>query len=419
MQAVRPLPHQRFYGEGRTILNGSRLLMHFDREGSYWVAREQWQQGQPRGECAKEAPACNRPEGLFIDDISFVQVLAKDDLAPGRFYFDHAAGDIYFSFEEDPAGHKVEATVAAFAFESSAPDVLIRNVTIEKYANVAQNGAIQAQGAIGWIIENCEVRLNSAAGIAAGSGTRVRNCDIHHNGQIGITGVGRDVLIERNNIWENNTREFLTSWEAGGVKLAVSDGVVFRGNHVHDNHGAGLWCDIECRNVLYEDNLAERNHGTGIFHEISFSAVIRNNIVRHNGRGKNSWFWGNNILIAASQDVEVYGNVLTVDAGKCGIILLDQGRPMKTGGTYKTRNNKVHDNDTTFEGRGCVGVASDVRPDNENAFIIENGNNLFDRNVYRFPRGNTSLRFAWGRAVFGWDELRQAGLERNGHLILY
>lgn len=416
LQAVRPRPNQRFYGEGGTILNGSRLLTQFERESNFWVAHDQRQQGQRRGECAKDAPACDRPEGLFIDDISLVQVLAKDDVGPGRFYFDHSAGRIYFA--DNPAGHKVEATVAAFAFESSAPGVLIKNVTIEKYASVAQKGAIQAQEAVGWAVENCELRLNSAAGIAAGSGTSVRNCDIHHNGQIGITGVGRDVLIESNHIWENNTRKFLTSWEAGGVKLAVSEGVVLRGNYVHDNRGAGLWCDIECRDVLYENNIAERNRGAGIFHEISFSATIRNNIVRHNGTGGTSWFWGNNILVAASQDVEAYGNMLTADAGKCGIVLVDQGRSMKSGGTYKTRNNNIHDNETTFEGAACAGAASDVKPGDENALIIENGNNRFDRNVYRVPR-NASLRFAWGHAVFGWDELRRAGIEQNGRLINY
>lgn len=419
MQAVRPLPYQRFYGEGQTILNGSRLLTRFDREDNFWVVHQQWQQGQRHGECSKEAPACNLPEGLFIDDVPLVQVLSKKDLIPGKFYFDHSAGDIYFSLKGDPVNHKVEATVAAFAFASSAPGVQIKNLTIEKYASVAQKGAIQAQESVGWIIENCEIRLNSAAGIAAGSGTRVRDCNIHHNGQIGITGVGQDVQIERNKIWENNTREFLTSWEAGGVKLAVSENVILRGNHVHDNGGAGLWCDIECRNVLYEDNIAERNRGAGIFHEISYSAVIRHNILRYNGIGKNSWFWGNNILVAASQDVEVYGNRLTVDAGKCGIMLVDQGRPMKAGGTYKTRNNSVHDNDTTFEGSGCAGAASDVRPGSENANIIENGNNQFDRNIYRFPRGNPSFRFAWGRAVFGWENMRQSGLEKNGSLVFY
>ena len=39
--------------------------------------------------------------------------------------------------------------------------------------------------------------------------------------------------------------------------------------------------------------------------------------------------------------------------------------------------------------------------------------------IYRVPRGNTPLRFAWGHEVFGWDELRRAGLEQNGSLIIY
>jgi Right handed beta helix region len=417
IQVVRPRANQRFYGEGRTILNGSRQLTDFRRENNYWVSGGQRQQGRRIGSCAKSAPACNLPEGLFIDDMPLVQVLAKDDVAPGRFYFDHIAGKIFFA--NDPTGHKVEATVAAVAFKSTAPGVVIRNIIIEKYAGVAQTGAIQAQEASGWTIENSELRLNSAAAIAAGSGTRVRNSDIHHNGQIGITGVGKDVVIERNRIFENNTREFNSNWEAGGVKLAVSAGVVMRDNLVYGNRGPGLWCDIECRDVLYESNIVERNRDAGIFHEISFSAVIRNNRLRHNGIGEKTWFWGNNILIAASQDVDVYGNTLTVNAGKCGIILADQGRPTKSGGTYKTRNNTIHDNDTTFEGTACAGAASDVQPDNANAFAIEDGNNRFDHNVYRVPGEGAPFSFAWGHAVLSWDELRRAGLEQNGSLILY
>jgi hypothetical protein len=92
---------------------------------------------------------------------------------------------------------------------------------------------------------------------------------------------------------------------------------------------------------------------------------------------------------------------------------------MKSGGTYKTRNNKIYDNVTTFEGAACAGAASDVGPGDENAFVIESGNNLFDRNVYCVPRESALFRFAWGHAVFGWDELRRAGLEQNGSLVIY
>jgi hypothetical protein len=421
IQAIRPKPGQSFHGEGQTVLNGSRVLTTFSREGRYWVAREQEPRGRKHGLCMKEAPACNLPEGLFIDDKPLVQVLSKKGVEPGRFYFDRVGARMYFA--DDPTGRKVEATVAVFAFESGASNVLIRNVTIEKYASVAQRGAIQAQEAVGWAIENCEVRLNSGGGIAAGNGSRVRGCNIHHNGQIGITGAGRDILVEGNRVWANNIRGFDHGWEAGGVKIALGDNVVFRGNHIHDNLGPGLWCDGDCRNVLYESNVVERNHGAGIFHEISFNAVIRHNIVRHNGIAEGEWFWGSDILIAASQDVEVYGNTLTVSPGKCGIMLIDQGRDDHaqghSGPMYKTRNNKVHDNQMTFEGAACAGGASDVEPGHENFSIIADGNNVFDGNVYRVPRTSGPVRFEWGHATFDWDGLRGKGVEPNGQLVIY
>jgi hypothetical protein len=296
---------------------------------------------------------------------------------------------------------------------------LIRNVTVEKYSSVAEMGAIQGKGAPGWIVENCEVRLNSGAGIVIGAGGRVRGCNVHHNGQIGIAGQGKDILIENNRIWENNIHGFDFKWEAGGVKIVVSDGVVFRENHVHDNIGPGLWCDIDCRNVVYEGNLVERNHDAGIFHEISYKAIIRDNILRYNGFGHRQWFWGPEILVAASQDVDVYGNTLTVAVGGCGIVLVDQSRPMKSGGKYKTRDNTVRSNQMHFEGAACAGGASDAKPGDENFAIIRDGNNVFDRNVYRVSQTSGPARFVWGHESFDWDGLRRKGVELNGELVIH
>ena len=151
----------------------------------------------------------------------------------------------------------------------------------------------------GWTMENCEVCWNIGAGISVGTGGRVRGCNIHHNGQIGIEGNGQNVSIEGNSIWSNNIYGFDYICEAGGVKIALSDGVTYRGNHIYDNVGPGLWCDIDCRNVVYDGNLVENNHDIGIFHEISFKAVIRNNVVRHNGRGHRGWFWRAEVGVAA------------------------------------------------------------------------------------------------------------------------
>ncbi|MCA6122018.1 right-handed parallel beta-helix repeat-containing protein [Bradyrhizobium sp. WSM 1704] len=420
VQAVRPKSGQTFSGEGQTILNGSRLLTAFSRDGRYWVASGQDQRGQKHGRCARDAPACDLPEAVFMDDQPLVPVLRKDSLEAGRFYLDRSSGRLYLA--DDPAGRKVEATAAAFAFESAARNVTIRNIIIEKYASVAQKGAVQS-GNTAWVIENCEVRLNSGIGIVARAGGRVRECDVHHNGQLGIGGKGRDIIVEDNRIWANNIHGFDFGWEAGGLKIVLSDGVILRGNHVHDNVGPGLWCDINCRNVLYEDNIVERNQGAGIFHEISFAAVIRNNTVRNNGIAENTWFWGNDILIAASQDVQVYGNRLTVSPGKCGIMLIDQGRDdqvrARNGPIYKTKNNTIRNNEVTFEGAACAGGASDVKPGHENFSIITDGNNVLDGNLYRVRRSAGPARFAWGHATFDWEGLRAQGVEPTGRMVIY
>ena len=416
LQLVRPKQGQSFYGQGKTILNGSRLLTDFSREGNYWMANGQTQRGQRNGECLSDEPACDRPEAVFFDDAPLSQVLSKDHLAPGRFFLDYSESKLYLA--DDPTGHKVEATVDAFAFESLASNVLIKNLTIEKYASVAQKGAVHGMGAVNWVVENSELRLNSGAAIGVGAGGRVLNCDLHHNGQNGIVGEGKDIQVENTRIWTNNIYGFDPGWQAGGLKLALSEGVVLRGNQVYDNNGQGLWCDIGCRNVLYEGNVVERNRGAGIFHEISYDAVIRNNVVKYNGIGA-SWFWDTNILIAASQDVKVYNNTLTVSPGSCGIMLIDQGRRTDNGGKYKTRDNSVYQNVSTFEGGACAGGASDTPPGDTNFSIINDGNNQFDDNTYRVPWTSDEERFPWGHKIFDWDGLRAAGLESNGKLVFY
>jgi Right handed beta helix region len=413
-QAIRPRSGQRFLGEGQTVLNGSRLLTGFRREGDHWVVTSQMPRRPKHGECLPSAPFCNQPEAIFIDDRPLTRAAGKGALTGNGFYIDHASGEIYLA--DDPTNRTVEVTVALFAFESAATDVSINNIIVEKFASAAQKGAVHAREGARWTIENCEVRLNSGGGIGVGSGSRVRNCDVHDNGQIGIAGNGRDIRIEDNHIWANNTRGFDATWEAGGVKIALSDRVVFRGNHVHDNNGPGLWCDIDCRNVLYEGNTVEGNQDIGIFHEISFRALIRKNVVRHNGLGNRGWFWVSDIVLAASQDVEVLENRLVVAPGRCGIMLIDQGR-RDNGKRYKTRNNLVSENEMTFEGTACAGGVSDAKPGDENFGIVATGNNLFEGNTYRVGRSQQQARFVWGRAVTDWEGFRHNGQERSGSMV--
>src|SRR5690606_3674612 len=124
----------------------------------------------------------------------------------------------------------------------------------------------------------------------------------HHQSQLGIGGIGDDVLVEDNEIAFNNYEaEYSWGWEAGGTKFVRTNRLIVRNNHVHSNHGPGLWTDIENDRVLIEGNLVEDNVGPGIFHEISYRAVIRDNEVYRNGVGlPNSYSGAAGILISAS-----------------------------------------------------------------------------------------------------------------------
>ena len=416
LQFVAPKAGQKFFGEPGSVLNGARVLTRFERDGNAWVAPGQTQIGVKHGECAKTHPACSLSPGFFIDDKPLQQVASKAELASNRFFFDHAAGRIHFV--DDPTGKLVEAAAARFAFKSPADNVLIKGLVIEKYYNPAQQGAVQGEEGKGWRVERTEFRLNSGVGVAVGTNGAIVDCRIHHNGQLGASAGGTNILLEGNEIWANNIYGFDSAWEAGGVKIANSDRVTLRDNHVHHNVGPGLWCDIDCRDVIYEGNTVEYNAGPGIFHEISYAAVIRNNTLRENGQAAPPWFWDSEIQVAASQDVEVHGNTMTVRPGGRSIMLIDQNRRRQAGGYYKTQRNNVHHNDITFLGAGWTGGASDARPGAENFSIIEKGGNRFDQNTYRVPDG-VRPQFVWGHTLMDLTGFRDQGQERNGTLLPY
>ena len=177
---------------------------------------------------------------------------------------------------------------------------------------------------------------------------------------------------------DNNTENFEAGWEAAGVKGATTVGAVFDSNKVHDNrNGAvGLWCDIDCYDITYTNNMILDNSGSGILYEISDTASITGNTVKGNGPSGSccgsscgagtgcSFYSGGQIVVSASPNVTVSGNTTS---GAMGIGVLQQfrpdacdcptGSPNKTccstgpcGGTspyHHVYNVSIHDNDIT------------------------------------------------------------------------
>ena len=385
MHTIRPRGGDTFLGEPGAVLSGARLLVTFARSGGTWVADGQTQQGVRHGSCQSAYPRCSFPEQLFIDDKLLSPVATLGEVRAETWYFDYAVDRIYLG--SDPTGRRVETSVATTAFEATGDSVTISNLIIEKYANLAQSGAIHADSRKGWVISDNEVRWNHGMGIRIGPGARVTGNNVHHNGQLGIGGSGANILIERNEIAYNNTLRFDPNWEAGGTKFVSTTGLTVRDNFVHHNAGPGLWTDTDNLDTLYEGNTCEDNDRMGIVHEISYDAVIRNNKVRRNGFAFPDWIWGSGILIAASPNVEVHGNVVEDNAD--GIGAVQQRRGSGAYGPYEISNLWVHDNDIAMK-QGWTGLVQDV---GDSSYFVVSRRNRFENNRYRLASGAAS--FAW------------------------
>jgi parallel beta-helix repeat protein len=409
LQQVTPKDGNVFYGEPGAVLNGSSVLSEFSREGSVWVGSGVTQEkGQATGYCARGYSACIYPEDLFIDNTLLRRVNSRAEVKAGRWYFDY--GNHRVILGDDPNGHKVELGQSRFAFGGKASNVTVRGFVIEKYAAPSQHGAIDVTGS-GWTVEENEVRFVHGAGISGSASAKISRNVVHHNGQQGLhLGGGSDILIDGNTIAFNNTAGFDSGWEAGGAKFANTDGLTVRGNIVIANKGPGLWTDVDNNNTVYEHNRIENNDGPGIFHEISYKAVISNNMIGGNGLVSDLWLWGGQIVISNSPDVEIHHNDVTVAANGGDGITVIQSSDRGTGkyGPHVTRNANVHSNTIRYMGKvGLSGAAADTNPA---AFFA--GNNRLDYNTYIVPDVMGAF-WEWHGPV-DWDGMRAAGQEAYG-----
>lgn len=414
MQTITPRNGDIFQGQTGSILSGAKILSGWAQSGSTWNVGGQTQQGSvvgsiAAGECKSDSPRCGYPEDLFMDNVIKKHVDSLGAVAPGTWFFDYDNDKIYVG--DNPAGKTVETSVTPEAFHiaqyGGVSNVTIKNLIIEKHAAPTQKAAVSLGTYLdnGWLITDCEVRWNHGDGINTGPNSIARNNFVHHNGNFGFTGSGPNILVENNEISYNNTVGYNSFWGAGGSKWVYTDGLVVRGNKSHHNRGPGLWTDINNINTLYENNILEDNERAGIFHEISYSAVIKNNTLRRNGTGHDfpGWAAGAGIEVTSSSNVEVYGN--TLEENWQGITGLDDHRGTGNHGPYELKNLNVHNNTVNYltsqgAGSGRTGVV-DTEGVNGPA-LSALANNHFENNTYKLPA--TGMYFVWGedRTDSGW-----------------
>lgn len=245
-------------------------------------------------------------------------------------------------------------------------NVRIRGLVITRYNTRPQFGAVTAGDSTGregrdWVVEDNEISRNAGVAVRIASGMQLLRNSLQHNGQAGVSGVGHSVLVEGNEIAFNNpARAFDYEWEAGGAKFVLTDSLIVRDNYIHDNIGPGLWTDIQNINTLYEGNRIENNADVGIYHEISYRATIRNNTIRGNGWDRLGrlmiWGRGAGILISASTNVDITGNIVAGNAQ--GITAFQQNRGSGRFGVHRLADILVWSN-TIEMNVGGSGIAQD------------------------------------------------------------
>jgi parallel beta-helix repeat protein len=401
---IVPKTDDAFVGEPGAVLSGARSIgALFTRSGRDWVAANQNAENTALdGECAS-GTACRYPNDVFLDDVPLQRVLDASSVGPGRFYSDYGAHQI--TIGDDPAGHRVEVAVVTRAFQgwgSGADRVRIAGLFVEKFANEAQMGAVNARAS--WIVEHDDVRLNHGVGVQD-AGTIVDNL-IHDNGQLGIGGDGlTGGVIRGNEIDRNNYAHFDAGWEAGGGKWLKTSKLTVSGNDVRDNGGHGLWTDTDNIGTRYVGNTVVGNARAGIFHEASYDAVIADNVVTGNGRTVKGWVDGAGILVNSSGNVRIENNRLAGNGGGIGLVQADRG-----DGPYGP--HQVHDVSVVGNAIAMpLGYNGLVQEGDDSSLYTSRGNH-FEGNTYVL--GCKPTPFAWNGAYIDRAAWVAAGNDRTG-----
>ncbi|MGC2660720.1 MAG: right-handed parallel beta-helix repeat-containing protein [Bryobacteraceae bacterium] len=429
LRSFQPKDGDQFIGKPGAVLNGSEQLT-FQKAGPLWAAPMHDMSAEPVGgacetgeknaDGTKYTIGCDHGRELFRGDEIVHRVKTLQETRPGSWFFDQASHQVYIA--DDPAGHILEIGEARTAIHGNAKDVVIRGLTIEKYANAAQSGSIacgelvngqRAPQNTGWVIEDNTLTLNHYSGLKLlfCPSAHIMNNKFVRNGNTGLDGVAADnTVVEGNEIAFNNYASFARGWEAGGAKFVRTNNLTTTKNNVHDNNGMGLWCDIECQGATYTNNTIDRNYGSGILYEISRQAKITGNISRLNGLESlhsDPWAGDAQIEISASADVTVEHNTAVAGNWGNGITVKQQNRGSGSYGPYWATRVVVDHNDITYltSRSTTTGASQDT-----GKFY---GPISFDYDNYHEAQDGRGAHWRWN-AILNWKGFLAQGQEAHG-----
>jgi parallel beta-helix repeat protein len=249
--------------------------------------------------------ACVYGQDLFYDSLPKPRLTAGDDGSvdqwpppAGFWYFDitgrHGSPNTVW-VADDPTAATVELSVVDGAFWTNLrtqlnPNVVIQNLTIDKFAGVYGTGAIWAYGD-NWQILNNWVEHNHYGGVLANGSDGIRptnwlvqNNELYENGNGGAGGPTMSSTFSNNEFDRNGYANYCNDsgqkWE--GTSPVISD------NTVNHTNGVGLWFDSFTQGGTFTGNTVVGGLGEGIRCEISHACSITKNTVTNNEQVSNA-----------------------------------------------------------------------------------------------------------------------------------
>jgi hypothetical protein len=388
--------------------------------------------------------------GLLYTD--YTNIHTFDDLRPARYTSEISRSQFAFGYDVTGGGlytpdHTNGQPMPANP--SQAPDiydpldkyaykprnVTIKNITVEKYANAAQTGAIgYFRPGLDWTVEDCELRWNHGAGVKFKGQALIKGNSIHHNGQIGIVcgdgnaaqgnggdlpewgfyggyaGYGAQVLS--NEINHNYLPQILIvdGWEGGASKFAQSFSLLVDNNYVHHNR-RGLWSDFVYSDTTYSNNKVEYNYKEGFLIEISQpGTAIKCNQIRYNGASTAAGDIGAQIWVSNAGSVDIHHNAIVTDSTQGdSIAIWDYSWRNVEGTQVYSHDIKVHDNDFIMKG-----TASHAYPyifadtDRSSGTFFNTAVNTYSNNTYHVANAGFQYWF-WTGGYKTWAQWQATG----------
>lgn len=398
---ITPKSGQTFIGDKGAVLDGSVPITGWTHANGLWSASgfpaPAYSHGPGRDGLAKYV------ENLVVNDQAYVRVGSLVELGTGRF----CVIDGKVTMSDDPTGKATEVLHTTAAFNGGKTNgVTIENLTIKKYASMAQHGAIEAETTTGWMVKDVNAVLNHGAGLAAGSNMTVIGGNYSYNGQVGIHAQNLNGLTLTGITAKfNNYAGFDEGWDAGGVKILTSTNVMVKDSEIAGNAGYGLWFDWDNKNVVVSNNWLHDNNRAGLFYEASYDAQITGNNIGHNAlREMAGGFWRSEVVVASSAHVTATGNQI-VAATENGVAVMENKRENGVYGAHVSGNIKVTDNTLIMLQAGANGVASDSS--------APQGAMTWDHNTYVAPSAE-QLSFSWAKQWLWSKDLNALPIEHNG-----